>query len=357
MSKSNKYFSTDPSGPILRDAQHASRLFTESDLRLAPKSKFLYHVRFNIDPSAVSSLNLRFRHQNEINMLVKTAELPKFSVQTETLNQYNRKKNTQVKIDYQPVMIKFHDDNFGVTRQLWENYFDYYYGDPSAAKSLTAYSRNAMQSPSFIRQRYGLDNNSSIPFFRDITIYQMGKRSWNSYKLINPLISAWNHDSLDYSSNQSSEQTMTLIYEAVAYGAGVVSQGNPPGFAQEHYDNTPSPAGIEGFGRTSPRSQGSETLSNVLGGAQAVFGAIANGSAFSSPGNAIATALTAVNTYQNAKRLKGQLGNEVGNLILGGAERATRLGSLGGVQNTSFPVSNPQQTTVAAQRNVTGTGR
>ena len=205
----------------LGDFQHAARLFVDSDLRLAPKQKFLYHVSFNINTNALKSLNFKYQHQNEVNMLVKTAELPKFTVQTDTLNQYNRKKVVQVKLDYQPIQIRFHDDNLGVIGQLWQNYFGYYYGDPAAANIPGAYNRTAMRSSNFIRGRYGLDNNSAIPFFNDITIFQLAKRAWYSYKLVNPVITAWNHDSLDYSSSATSEQSCMIAYESVAYNTGL----------------------------------------------------------------------------------------------------------------------------------------
>lgn len=353
MSKANNYFGTSPGSPILRDFQHGARLFVDGDQRLAPKTKYLYHVNFRINQSAISNLNFQFKHRNEINMLVKTAELPKFQVQTETLNQYNRKKNVQTKIDYQPITIKFHDDNLGVTRQLWENYFSYYYGDPVAAKNSSAYNRNAMQGPNFIRSKYGLDNGSTVPFFSSIVIFQMGKKSWNSYTLINPMISAWSHDSLDYSSSQPAEQTMTVIYESVSYGSGAVIPGfTPSGFGQELYDQTPSPIALAGGAAPRPRSSGSDTLSTVLAGAEQVFGAIASGQAFSNPANAIATAITAVNTYQNAKALgtKGAV-QELGNLVL---SSAPGLAKVGGVQDTRFAVKNTSTTTTASPRNING---
>lgn len=339
---------TNPKGN-LGDFQHAARLFIDNDLRLAPKQKFLYHVSFNINTNALKSLNFKYQHQNEINMLVKTAELPKFTVQTETLNQYNRKKVVQVKLDYQPVQIRFHDDNLGVVGQLWQNYYGYYYGDTAAANIPGAYNRTAMMNSSFIRGRYGLDNNSSIPFFNDITIYQLAKRAWYSYKLVNPVITAWNHDSLDYSSSQPSEQSMTLAYEAVAYNTGFVSPGNPPGFAQEHYDRTPSPISLAGGGTRTLFGQ-----AGVLAGAEAVFGALGSGAAFDSPANFIATAITAVNTYQNSKSLTSTgVRSELENIAVRGLNSVSRTG-LSGIQNTSFPINNPTASTTAAPVNLFG---
>jgi hypothetical protein len=341
-SKSNKYFNTKPGGPNLKDYQHASRLFVDDDMRLAPKTKYLYHVVFNINTAAINLVDssFKFRHQNEINMLVKNAELPRFSIQTDTLNQYNRKKNVQVKVDYQPVQIRFHDDNNGVTRRLWEAYFKYYYADPTSAQNNEAYFRNAMKSGAFIRAAYGLDNNSFPPFFNDITIYQMAKKQWNSYKLVNPLISAWNHDSLDYSSSQPAEQSMTLIYESVAYGNGIVGRGSPPGFGIEHYDGTLSPVQFGAAG----------TIAGAIQGATSVFGAISTNQAFSSPINALATAITAVNTYQNVKSLSNQSVSTSQAIagVVGGLNAST-----GGFTDINFPVNQSISTISAIERNIT----
>lgn len=342
MSKLNNYFSTKPGGPILKDYQHAARLFVDDDMKLAPKAKFLYHVSFNINTAAINLTNPQFknRHQNEINMLVKTADLPKFNIQTDTLNQYNRKKNVQVKIDYQPVQIKFHDDNEGVTRQLWEAYFKYYYADPTSAKTNENYFRNAMKGSSYIRSAYGLDNNSFPPFFNDITIYQMTKVRWNSYKLINPLIQTWNHDSLDYGSSQPGEQSMSLIYESVAYDTGQVSVGNPPGFRLEHYDTKPGPIGLGATGN----------IAGAIQGAASVFDAISSGKAFSSPLDALATAITAVNTYNNVKSLANQkvsTGAAIAGIV-GGLNAANN-----GLKDIAFPVNNAISTVKATATNIT----
>lgn len=345
---------TNPKGN-LGNFQHGSRLFVDNDLELAPKSKFNFHVVFSINPVAVRNMDFYFRRRNEVGMLVKSVELPKFSIATETLNQYNRKKVVQTKVDYTPVNIRFHDDNLGVTRQLWENYFSYYYADPTAAKIPGAYNRIAMANGSYIRSPYGFDNNSTIQFFDKITIYQMGKRRWTSYTLVNPMITAWNHDSLDYSSNQPGEQSMTVAYEAVSYDTGQVIAGvSPPGFGgPEHYDVTPSPISLPGGGSTAVFGQ-----SGVLAGAEAVFGSIANGTAFNSPLGFISTAIQAVNTYQNAAALtKAGINQEITNLTNRGLAAVSAVG-ISGIKEAVFPVANSLSTaattTIATIRNITG---
>ena len=88
---------------LLRDPQHAARLFTDDQFRLAPKQKFLFHVAFNINEAACRDINLVQRHKNEIGMLVKNIDLPGFDITVETVNQYNRKRkvvNAQIQRYY-----------------------------------------------------------------------------------------------------------------------------------------------------------------------------------------------------------------------------------------------------------------
>lgn len=264
-SKLSSQLKSDPlsSKGIMGDFTHASNLFVDGDMRLAPKVKFLYHVVFDINTNALLTLGFKYKNQNEINMLVKSADLPKFAVQTDVKHQYNRKKVVQQTIDYQPVNIVFHDDNYGVTRKLWENYYNYYFADQTATKIVGGYDpRNQNKSGRMILSSYGLDNASTAPFFNSITIHQMAKGKWNSYKLINPIISTWNHDTLDYSSSNPVENNMTLLYEAVQYDSGTVSENSPQGFATEHYDKTPSPLSLS---PTSSTNSGVTTTAQVSG--------------------------------------------------------------------------------------------
>ncbi len=328
---------TNPKG-TMGDFRHAARLFVDDNFRLAPKFPFQFHCVFSINSNALKSLNLTQRHQNEINMLVKTADLPKFGITTDVVNQYNRKKVVQTKLEYQPITIKFHDDNLGVVRTMWENYFAYYYADPISAKFAGAYNRNAMLNGSQIRTPFGFDNNSSFPFFNKITIYQMAKKYWNSYTLINPLIQNWSHASLDYAGTNTSEQSMSLVYESVYYETGRVARNNPQGFGLEHYDTVPSPISLAGGGTATLFG-----AAGVLAGADAVFGNVVN--MLQNPqeatlGNIISTGIIAANTYNNAGKLSNTgVKAELTNLTLGGLSTVANQG-ISGIKGTSFPVAD-----------------
>ena len=335
--KSNSWFInalTSPKGQ-LADFQHAARLFTDDDFRLAPKLKFQYHVSFSINPTAIKSLNFTYRHNTEINMLVKTADMPKFTIGTETLNQYNRKKVVQTKIDYMPVNITFHEDNFNVVKSLWEMYFSYYYADHEASKIKSNYIRSAMLPSTLIRTPYGLDNNSSIPFFNNITIYQFARRRWSSATLVNPVITAWSGDTMNYAESTPVTNSMTVAYEAVNYNSGQVRKNDPPGFGVDHYDQTPSPISLAGGGTATVFGP-----AGVLAGAEYVFGSIASGDAYKSPMDFLRTAIVAVNTYQNSKSLtKTGVKNELVQVATKGFVNLGRAGPAS-LNNTAFPIND-----------------
>jgi hypothetical protein len=225
----------------LRDYQHAAKLFNVDQFRLAPKFKFQFHVAFGINTAALKTIDLVQRYGNEINMLVKAVDLPAYTVSTETLNQYNRKKIIQYTHKLNEINIKFHDDNMGLANTLWQNYYSYYYGDPNAANDSGAYMRNATKNFNFVNAAYGLDNNSTDPFFNYIKIYQMARHEFVCYELRNPVITTWSHNKLDYASNTVNDFDMKIGYEAVSYSVGTVSEDSPEGFAVSHYDTDLSP--------------------------------------------------------------------------------------------------------------------
>jgi hypothetical protein len=242
----------DPKGNM-GDYQHAARLYVDDTFRLAPKNKFLYYVVFNINPDALDDISFEDRHMLELNYLVKQAELPKYTLKTESLNQYNRKTNIYTGIQYEPVTLTVHDDNNGITNLLWALYYGYYFADrensrdPDADINPIAYKRNTYSSKNRMPFRYGLDNDSDEPFFNSIQLFTLSRQRFFSYLLCNPKITKWDHDNLDQASNNGIlENKMTLAYDAVIYNSGAVEEDDPAGFAVLHYDHAPSPiAGAE----------------------------------------------------------------------------------------------------------------
>lgn len=238
----------------LVDYNHASRLYVDQNFKFAPKTKFLYHCYFSIDPGVKDiAKTLTEKYGTEIGLLVKQADLPKFSATVETRKKYNRTKNIQTAIQYNPITITFHDDNHGVTTALLESYYRWYYADGwygDTSSSVGAYNKagdgdNTYKGRGRNQYRFGLDNNLSVPFFKNIQISQLARTNYTTYTIVNPIITEWQHDSVDNSDgNGMMQNTITLQYEAVHYSRGIIeagSDGEPTAFGAAHYDYYPSP--------------------------------------------------------------------------------------------------------------------
>jgi hypothetical protein len=88
------------------------------------------------------------------------------------------------------------------------------------------------------------NNNVRSPFFGYIKIFQLSRQKWHSYTLINPILTSWGHDTLDYSDSQTMENSMSVAYEGVLYNFGDINEnGDPAGFADQEtaYDQIHSP--------------------------------------------------------------------------------------------------------------------
>jgi hypothetical protein len=78
-----------------------------------------------------------------VGLMVKSVQLPTYSIDVDTMNQYNRKRLVQSKINYNPVQIIFNDDQGDLIRNMWYNYYSYYYKDPSQKyEGCSSYQRN-----------------------------------------------------------------------------------------------------------------------------------------------------------------------------------------------------------------------
>ena len=96
------------SDKTVRDYKHASKTFVDNNYELQPKYSNLFHVVFEFTPDAATLFDTI--QQLEIPILVKSADLPAYTMDVQTHNQYNRKTQSHHSFQYQPVTIRFHDD-------------------------------------------------------------------------------------------------------------------------------------------------------------------------------------------------------------------------------------------------------
>ena len=215
--------------PGLKDYTHASNTFRTNGYELSPRNKFLYHVFFNINTGQIPQLAAVYGSGEiaSISLMVKSVDLPSYQISVDTLNQYNRKRLVQSKIEYQPINLVFHDDQGDLIRNLWYNYYSYYYKDPSQQYENVPNSNGTLGKLATLQNGFGYntrdiyENSRQVndwgyigesysdgtagstatssysgkpPFFRDIRIYGLSQKKFASYVLINPMITSWKHD-------------------------------------------------------------------------------------------------------------------------------------------------------------------
>jgi hypothetical protein len=261
----------------LKDYSHAAKTFRTNGYELTPRYKFLFHVFFTINTGQIPQLANAFGDGEiaTVGLMVKTVQLPTYSISVDTMNQYNRKKLVQSKINYNPVQIVFNDDQSDLIRNMWYNYYRYYYKDStydydnvasingSIGRLQTQVNgfgygtgdiyENSRQVNDWGYAGEGYQDSLALPgstvnpttkppFFRDIKIYGLSQKKFASYVLINPMVKEWQHDTYDYGQGGATmTNTMTVDYETVKYYNGAVG-GNQPsstvvGFADpNHYD-------------------------------------------------------------------------------------------------------------------------
>jgi len=371
----------------LKDYRHASKTFRSAGYANAPRLKFLFHVYFNINTTEIPGLTKLFgaRDSSRISVLTKTVQLPSYTFDVDTLNSYNRKRNVQTKINYEPVQIEFHDDNSDIVRSLWFSYYNYFYKDPSQGyggnQSTQSTNTNAGSSMSnflngllpidlgrvmgetsafsgpgnsadqnardiYAPDRIGNDwgyigegvsgARNKPQFFKDITIYGFNQHSFVSYTLVNPIITDFRHDTYDYSAGgDTMTNSMSIKYESVKYGSGAIGTGQVPGFgSQEHYDTEPSALSRPGS-TNSFFGQG-----GLLDAGVGAFEDLSSGNLL----GAAAKAGRAIYTYKNMDSPGDTFKEEVNQEVRNTVKKTTGNPVSGG---TVFPIKQTKPATVA----------
>ena len=232
MASVNPLLNSLGSGKTVRDYKHASHTFVDNNFELQPKHSHLFHVVFEFTPDAATLFDTI--QQLEIPILVKSADLPSYTMDVQTHNQYNRKTQSHHSFQYQPVTITFHDDTKENIRNLWHKYYTFYNADPTYDLDTNAYTTSDKYA-NRVQQQWGLQRGNKR-FFKNVKIYSMHNHKFGEYTLINPIITAFNHDNHNYANGGLMQNTMQIAYETVKYATGFVNEITPRGFGDIHYD-------------------------------------------------------------------------------------------------------------------------
>lgn len=258
-------------GTRTHDYQHGRRLFLgkvdtgqQQDLvpvanvtNLMPKQSFLYYVAINpvmqTDDFLSGALSIftngmgALGPSGQVNAMVKSVDLPRFTVDAKTMNAYNKKTIVQNKVNYDPVTLTFYDDAANLVLGFWNKYFMHYYRDSDYLVDGASNGVYSIPTTYDLRQKtkWGFTPTKAKlkPFLRDIQIFALNQKTFTEYRLINPVITTWRNGQLSSADGAGTlECSMTVAYEAVKFRAGQVGPVDMLGWADlSYYDNAPSP--------------------------------------------------------------------------------------------------------------------
>ena len=243
-------------GKILRNyADHSFGTITEYGRQLSgiPRAKHAFVVEFY---TTRNTGNKPWRNMLKgLSTVVQSCDLPSFVFNTQTLNQYNRKRIIQTKVEWNPITIRFYDTRDNKFQIVMEEYFKWYYKDgrqtdhgfnsgkwvPDVVDENPAIGEFGYQPPFTGKQKRDDAktwfeapapdaSNTGEPrinyekyFFSRIVINRMSGGREEPIKspiiLFNPTITSIQHDSLDYGSAQPLSWSVQFAYEGVQHAS------------------------------------------------------------------------------------------------------------------------------------------
>lgn len=313
-------------GDSIKDYRHASRLFIDNNYARSPKYQWLYHVFFDINPQVSNIDNISLV---EAGMLVKSVKLPDYSINAKTQNNYNKKEIVQTKLNYNSIDFTFHDDQSEVVRNLWYDYYTHYYRDNDGGyadrtgritENYHANNKYQLGDRQFFNN-FGYTPRTALGpalprYFTAIRIYSLHQKRFSEYTLINPVITHFSHGQHATGSQGTLEHNMQIDFTSVLYAGGNVSTDTVKGFADLHYDKSPSPLTPAGGGTNSILGPG-----GILSAIDSIVGE-------SSGGNFGAAAFTAFRAFNKNKNVdlkglaKGELIQVTKDILRSGPQNA-----------------------------------
>lgn len=200
---------------FLRDGRLATKNYglEGSKFTNVPKNNFLFYVNFVMSDGETA---------NKVGFVVQKVDRPSLNFTTETLNQYNKKRVVQTKVEYNPLNITFYDTIDNRARLLFQDYFRYYYGDGNKNSDMD-WSYDITTSEFFnFPGGWGYlsseDSPNSSYFFTRIEIYEIYDKQYTRYDIVNPKITQLQNTDLDYTDTSGiSEIVLSLIFEGIVY--------------------------------------------------------------------------------------------------------------------------------------------
>ena len=223
-------------GDFLSPMNHAKHLNPSANL-VRQQFQGLVNFFFN---DAIDGISVSKDDQNGLSSLVKTAEFPSFEIQTDTHNQYNKKRVTVSGVEYKPISITVYDtiDSAWVVTlmKMYQHTFlnpmgkfevqadgstkpktipydvvpDNVVTGAGDGTSMSGFTQIWNENSNGLNIRPGAQKN----FLSHIDLLVYHGQRYMRYTVFNPIVTSFQVDGIDYSSSQPITIKMDISYES-----------------------------------------------------------------------------------------------------------------------------------------------
>lgn len=224
------------SGIVLKPANRAAQLYTSgSDVQSTPRQQHQFVLVYNLYQFAADEfLEERISYLKEfrdrLHFLCNTFDAPKFTIQQDVINQYNRKRVINRKIDYDPVTVRMYDTVDGLGMKFARTLYEFEYKNARLYKESPSdkendEKHNYLQSVFIDSDRfkdthhYGMRSHgiTSHRLLKSIDFYQISGGTYSKTRIIHPRLARMDMDQFDYSASQPVNINLAFQFENLLF--------------------------------------------------------------------------------------------------------------------------------------------
>lgn len=217
--------------PVIRSPRQATTIFG-LDGNQAPRKKSQFYVRFRRSGASGEAAP---EWERNLGFMVKSVDRPSVTPVIEELNQYNKKRQVTTGYKFQPFRVSLYDTSDSSVMRMWNEYSQWYFGDFEQDGSAWNYDittgdfNDTGRGFGFQPTNSTYSSLDSPYFFSLIEVYQVFGGEYTQFNLVNPKITEFNPDEMDYSVTEPTNIAITFSYEAILY----VNGGEPKSISSD----------------------------------------------------------------------------------------------------------------------------
>lgn len=221
----------------LHPANRAAHLYQSGTSQQTRRADQFYVV-FNLYPLVnddflVPKYDFLKVYRDRLHFLCHTVEGPKFQIQQDVINQYNRKRVINRKVDYDPLSLRMYDTVDGLALKFIKMLYEFEFQNarlytPSGhhAETPGGANRDNFQESILTNEdqfkknhNFGMraQPNHTHRLIKSIDLYQLAGTFWSRAKMIHPRLSRMDMDQFDYSSSAVTNISAGFQYENLLF--------------------------------------------------------------------------------------------------------------------------------------------